>query len=214
MINYYCFQYFRDFIEQELEKFEESFQHQHEADPDHGIGGFKPTREIKEPSIVKFQDTFFFISGPKAVFRLNSDPEAFIFAKELSQEEIDELPENILYTGKLEIFNDNHEKAFSLLTSIIFNMNEMQDDFHSFPLATFLVHLSGHLYNEIQECQNGFMTSIVVSGAGNTCRTGKSLMSNMWQLVFNGCKAEDLGISITDSALFAKLDKGIPYYSK
>ena len=174
----------------------------------------KSTREVKQPSIVKLDNSYFFVSGSKSVFHLDYDPAKDTFARELTEDEIDDLPENILYTGSQETFSADHEKAFQLLITIIANMNEMQQDFLSFPLASFLIHLSGHLYNEIQEVQNGYVTTIVVSGSGNTCRTGKSLMTNMWQLVFNGFKAEDQGISITPSALFSKLDKGIPYYSK
>ena len=98
---------------------------------------------------------------------------------------------------------------------IINNMNEMQEDkFVSFPLASFVSHLHGKLYNEVMERQNGFVTSIVLSGAGNTGSTGKSLMTSMWQILFNGCKSQEQGISITKSALFSKLAKGTPYYGK
>ena len=94
-------------------------------------------------------------------------------------------------------------------------MNEMQDyKFTSYPVASFVSHLSGKLYNQIMEVQNGFVTSIVLSGSGNTGKTGKSLMTSIWQIVFDGYKSQEQGISITLPALFAKLDRGSPYYSK
>ena len=89
-----------------------------------------------------------------------------------------------------------------------------EEKFVSFPLASFVSHLQGKLYNEVMNRQKGFVTSIVLSGSGNTGSTGKSLMSSMWQILFNGFKSQDQGISITQSALFSKLDKGIPYYGK
>ena len=212
LINFFL-QYFRDFIEQELEKFEDAFD---VTDGGHGEAAvnMKPTREVTQPGIVKFGTTYYFISGSKSIFLLNMDTTREEYAIKLTEEELNELPENIIYTGTQEVFDANHEDAFRLLTMIIGSMNKMQEDFYSFPLASFIIHLSGYMYNEIQEVQNGFMTSIVVSGAGNTCRTGKSLMTNIWQLVFQGHKAQDQGISITMSALFSKLDKGIPYFSK
>ena len=81
-------------------------------------------------------------------------------------------------------------------------------------MATFLEHLMGYLYSQIIEEQNNFMSFIVVSGAGNTSRTGKSLMSNMWQLVFYGTKSQEGKMSISEAAIFRKLDKGVPVFSK
>ena len=75
---------------------------------------------------------------------------------------------------------DDSSEAFSLLTQIIFNMNEMQDEkFTSYPVASFVAHLRGKLYNQIMEVQNGFVTSIVLSGSRNTGNTGKSLMTTI-----------------------------------
>lgn len=72
----------------------------------------------------------------------------------------------------------------------------------------------GFLYPHIMDEQNNYMTFVVASGSGNTNRTGKSLMTNMWQLVFDGLKTKEGTLSITEAAIFAKLDKGIPVYSK
>ena len=122
---------------------------------------------------------------------------------------------NLLYVSSFEFFilKDDSREAFSLLAQIIFNMNEMQDEkFTSYPVASFVAHLRGKLYNQIMDVHNGFVTSIVLSGSGNTGNTGKSLMTAIWQIVFDGQKSKEQGISITQSALFAKLDKGVPYY--
>ena len=175
----------------------------------------KTTREIKEPTSIKVEGFYYFISGPDNVFLLNSDPSIDFFSRELTPDEIHALPVVLLYTGKPEHFETDHKKAFGLLTIIIYNMNEMQEShFHSFPLASFVTHPTGHLYNLVMDVQNGYVTCITVSGSGNTCRTGKSLMTAMWQIIFDGSKSQEQGISITQSALFSKLDRGIPYYSK
>ena len=199
-----------------MEKFEES------TTEDRGSGfaeGKKPSREIKRPSLVKIDGTLYFISGPEQVFNLNSNTLIDVFARELTAEEIADFPESIIYTGEPENFKVDHEMAFRLLALIIYKMNEMQpDEFLSFPLASFIAHLTGYLYNEIMDFgygyDFGFVTSIVLSGAGNTFGTGKSLMTSMWQITFDGHKSNEQGISITNSALFSKLDRGIPYYSK
>lgn len=58
------------------------------------------------------------------------------------------------------------------------------------------------------------MTIVVTSGDGNTSSTGKSLMTNMWQLAFDGEKTREGMMSISESAIFKQLDQGIPVYSK
>ena len=207
-------QYFKDFLEQELEKYEDSLVANENTDEEDNENN-KPIREVKKPSIEKISNNFYFISGPNQVFLLNSDSTLDIFAKELTSDEISDLPECILYSGQPEQFKVDHKRAFELLVSLIFNMNQMQEDgFQSFPVASFVWHLSGYLYPQIMDVQFGWVTCIVVSGAGNTCRTGKSLLTSMWQLLFDGFKSQEQGISITTAALFTKLDKGIPYYGK
>ena len=149
------------------------------------------------------------------MFLLNSDSTSENYARELTSDEIEDLPECIVYVGQPEEFKVDHKRAFELLVSMIFNMNLMQEAaFQSFPVASFVWHLSGYLYPQVMETQFGWVTCIVLSGAGNTCRTGKSLLTSMWQLVFDGFKSQEQGISISTAALFTKLDKGIPYYSK
>ena len=87
-------------------------------------------------------------------------------------------------------------------------MNLLQDPaLYSFPLATFLSHVSGNLYTHIMDKQNGYNTFMVVSGTGNTSRTGKSLMNSMWQLTFDGHKSSDRMMTITEAAVFEKLDR-------
>ena len=58
------------------------------------------------------------------------------------------------------------------------------------------------------------MTCVVASGSGDTSRTGKSLMTNMWQIVFDGKKTSEGTMSITEAAIYKQLDKGLPVYSK
>ena len=86
--------------------------------------------------------------------------------------------------------------------------------FWSFPLATLLYYMMGFVYTHIMDTQNNFMTMVIASGSGNTGKTGKSLMSHMWQILFDGSKAKDGTMSITETAIFQQLDKGMPVYSK
>ena len=74
--------------------------------------------------------------------------------------------------------------------------------------------MMGYLYCHVMKAQHNFMTMVVASGAGNTSKTGKSLMTNMWQLVFDGAKLNEGTMTITEAAIFKQLDKGRPVYSK
>ena len=47
-------------------------------------------------------------------------------------------------------------------------------------------HLSAAIYEEILKVQKSFSTTIVLSGSGDTSRTGKSLMSTCWGISFFG----------------------------
>ena len=81
-------------------------------------------------------------------------------------------------------------------------------------MASLLYFLMGFLYLEIMEEQNHFMTVVVASGAGDTSRTGKSLMTHMWQWVFDGKKTDEGTMSISEAAVYKQLDSGTPVYSK
>ena len=74
--------------------------------------------------------------------------------------------------------------------------------------------MMGFLYTHIMDVQKNFMMFVVASGAGNTNRTGKSLMTSMWQLLFNGKKTTEGTMSISEAEIFRKLDKGTPIYSE
>ena len=89
-------------------------------------------------------------------------------------------------------FYDDEKAAFKHLAAILEKMNLLQDPaLYSFPLATFLSHVSGNLYTHIMNKQNDYNTFMVVSGTGNTSRTGKSLMNSMWQMTFDGHKSSN-----------------------
>ena len=58
------------------------------------------------------------------------------------------------------------------------------------------------------------MTSVVLSGDGNTCRTGKSLMTSTMQKIFLGEYQREQHIKLSESTLFNELDIGNPVYCK
>jgi hypothetical protein len=74
--------------------------------------------------------------------------------------------------------------------------------------------MMGYMYPQIMDVQKGYITCIVASGRGNTSRTGKSLVTSMMQILFDGDKTKERPITITEAALFEKLEKGTPIYSK
>ena len=74
--------------------------------------------------------------------------------------------------------------------------------------------MMGYMYPQIMDVQKGYITCIVASGSGNTSRTGKSLVTSMMQILFDGDKTKERPITITEAALFEKLEKGTPIYSK
>ena len=170
-----------------------------------------------EPGVILIGELYLFVSGPDQVFALNTNPGLTGYAKRLTAAEVESLPESIIYTGEREEFSTDHKEAFRWLGSLIFDMNQMQEaQVYSFPLASFLAHLMGNLYTQIMDKyeKEAFITCIVASGSGNTSRTGKSLMTSMMQLVFDGCKSKEKPIAITESAVFEKLGKGTALYSK
>ena len=208
LIDTFCFKVFKEFIDQEIEKYEDSLV---DADEEPK----KKSVEVDKPAIVQIDEEYYFISGPEEVFKLNTNPGILGYAKKLSVLEIDLLGKAIIYTGDVVEFSVNHAEAFTHLGSLIHDMNEMQDPmFYSFPLASFLDHLMGYMYTQIMDVQNGYITCITISGSGNTSRTGKSLLTSMWQLVFDGFKTTERPITITETAAFQRLSDGLPLYSK
>ena len=121
------FQFFKDLIEQEIEHYEESLN----EDDENGDGEErKKCVEVKRPGIVKMNDFYLFVSGKRQVFGLNSNPAFPGYVKQLSEEQIENLPEEILYSGEQEDFKVDECEAFSLLGSMISDMNEMQAGIH------------------------------------------------------------------------------------
>ena len=80
--------------------------------------------------------------------------------------------------------------------------------------ASFCAHLACHLYIILVEAHRCFSTTIVLSGDGGTCRTGKSLMTSCWQLAFLGEYPTEQQIKVTEATLFKELNSGRPVYRK
>ena len=105
----------------------------------------KPRRECSKPMVEKVGGKYYFVGGPDQVHLLNheqKDDEEY--SRRLSEAELSELPVEIVWTGnETKDFSNQEEEAFSLLVSIIRNMNLMQDtSFHSFPLGDYIDQLS------------------------------------------------------------------------
>ena len=62
------FQYFKEFIEQEIEKFEDRRNAEDGYDEENVQ---KPFREVSRPLVIKIDDKFYFVSGKDQVFFLN-----------------------------------------------------------------------------------------------------------------------------------------------
>ena len=117
------FQFFKDLIEQEIEAYEEGLN---EDDANRDGDERKKCVEVKRPGIVKMDEIYLLVSGQRQVFGLNSNPAFPGYAKKLSEEQIDGLPEEILFSGEQEDFQVDECEAFTLLGSMISDMNEMQ----------------------------------------------------------------------------------------
>jgi hypothetical protein len=116
------FQYFKDFIEQEIEKFAERNNPENEEENQR-----KKIREISKPSVITIDQTYYFVSGSDQVFLLNKDEATPGYAKKLTEDDIENLPEELVYSGQPESFSDDEGRAFQLLVTILFNMNLMQE---------------------------------------------------------------------------------------
>ena len=77
-----------------------------------------------------------------------------------------------------------------------------------------MAHLAGAIYMQIMDVQVSFSTIVTLSGTGNTSRTGKSLMTSMWQLAFLGHKPMQRILKLTEANVFDLLDEGTPIYRK
>lgn len=201
--------YFPDFVEQQIKL--------HDQTSNSADTFRKPRLELQKPSIEKLGDNFYWIAGAEEVHLLNakrSDSLDF-YAHKLTAEELEELPVEVIYVGIEKFaFLDDEKTALDMLLKIIMKMNLMQSpEFYSFPLASFCAHLSASLYKVLVEAHRSFSTTVVLSGTGNTPRTGKSLMTSMWQLALQGCWPKQL-IKLTEATIFEELDKGRTVYCK
>ena len=128
-------QYFPDFIDQQIQKFDET------NNP--AITTRKTILELSSPEVEKIGDAYYWIAGSGEVHLLNHERNAEnkFYARKLSPDEIADLPVEIVYVGNENfIFLDDEERAFTILVSIIEKMNSMQDPkFVSFPLGKFWI---------------------------------------------------------------------------
>ena len=76
-----------------------------------------------------------------------------------------------------------------------------------------MVHLQGAIYPQVMDVQPNFSITITLSGSGNTARTGKSLMTTMWQRAMLGYKPERI-LKLTEAALYDLLSEGTTIYRK
>ena len=63
------------------------------------------TSEFNEPTVVTYDGSYYLISGNDIIFKIGDDG-CGKFATALSKEEIDLLPESIMYTGEEESFKE------------------------------------------------------------------------------------------------------------
>ena len=117
-------QLFKDFLEQELQNYEGKV-----ADGEIVEAPEKVTQEMVKPDVVKIGDRYYFISGPDQVFMMLTEDDAHgsDFARKLDKDEISNLPVDLVYLAKPEVFSDDVMQAFKWLDTILYNMNEMQD---------------------------------------------------------------------------------------
>ena len=118
-------QYFKDFLEQEIEKYEDRRNAEENYDEENAE---KPFREVSRPSVIKIDQQFYFMSGKDQIFFLDTAENAPKLTRKLDLEDISALPVDLLYTGKYEEFSDDEVPAFAELATIIYNMNLMQEE--------------------------------------------------------------------------------------
>ena len=106
-------------------------------DPD--LGPRKKILEFDKPKIKKHDDKYYWVAGPSEIHLLTyyrSEAENY-FSKKLSDEEIQELPFDVIYTGQTtKSYSNDEEEAFKIILSIIDEMNAMQEpEWYSFSLG-------------------------------------------------------------------------------
>ena len=90
--------------------------------------------EVSQPSLQVIEDRHYWISGSRDIFLLNSEDS---FACKLVEEEIEELPVEVVFVGHdPPNFIVDEQRAFEIIIKIIHNMNQMQTSkIYSFPLG-------------------------------------------------------------------------------
>ena len=137
ILNEILFQYFPDFIDQQLKIWDEKNRP--------GDTNRKKILELSSPSIQQIDGKFYWIAGAEEVHLLNHERtvgSGASYARKLGTEEIAELPIELVYVGPDTIgFINDEEKAFTNLVGILERMNLMQDPkFVSFPLGNAVFH--------------------------------------------------------------------------
>ena len=89
----------------------------------------RPFRDYSKPTVEKFNGSYYFFASD--VFDLSRG------GQKLSQDEVDNLPVRVNYSGAVFEFDDDEKEAFTILMRIICNGNKMQyRRYVSFPLGT------------------------------------------------------------------------------
>ena len=89
----------------------------------------------------------------------------------------------------------------------------MHSQHEYFVSGKLVVHLQGAIYPQVMDVQPNFSITVTLSGSGNTARTGKSLMTTMWQYAMLGCKPERI-LKLTEAALYELLSEGTTIFRK
>ena len=123
-------QFFGVFIDQQLQLWDES---NNPADTPR-----RPIVEVSRPSIHILDGRYYWISSENDIFLLNGGES---FACKLPEDEINELPVQVVYVGHDETtFIVDEHKAFEIIVKIIRCMNMMQTSkIYSFPLGLYFL---------------------------------------------------------------------------
>ena len=122
---FFC-QFFGVFLDQQLQLFDEANNPSQTPN--------KTILEVPQASLQVIEERHYWISGSRDIFLLNSGDS---FASKLSEEEIEELPVEVVFVGHENLnFIVDEERAFDIIIKIIRNMNQMQTSkIYSFPLG-------------------------------------------------------------------------------
>ena len=129
--HHFFLQFFGVFIDQQLQLWDES---NNPADTPR-----RPIVEVSRPSIHILDGRYYWISSENDIFLLNGGES---FACKLPEDEINELPVQVVYVGHDETtFIVDEHKAFEIIVKIIRCMNLMQTSkIYSFPLGLYFLY--------------------------------------------------------------------------